>query len=106
MRSWLKKAAADMRIYVNFTPDIEPVEVAFGSALELSDSNVRTGKGPSRYLVVTGVRISREEPVPYEDFTVRVQTPKKSGTYRGWITCFAHGSGDDCGVSHFQITVL
>ena len=94
-----------MRIFVNFTPDIEPLVATFGSALELTDSNVRTGKGPSRYLVVTGVRVSREEPVPYEDFTIGAQMSSMPGSYAGWITCFAHGSLDDCGVSHFTINV-
>lgn len=106
MRSRLKKAVADMKLYINFTPPLEPVDVTFGADLELSDSNVRTGKGASRCLVVTGVRVSREEPVPYEDFSVRVKTPQRSGTYHGWITAFAHDSADDCGVSRFQITVL
>jgi hypothetical protein len=105
MKSRLRRAASDMRIFVNFTPEVEPLEAAFGSALELRDSNVRIGKGPSRYLVVTGVRVSKDEPVPYEDFTIRIRTPQVPGTYRGWVTCFAHGSTDDCGVSHFQITV-
>jgi hypothetical protein len=105
MRSRLRRAASDLRIFVNFVPDIEPLVASYGSALELSDSNVRTGKGPSRYLTVTGIRVSREEPVPYEDFTIRAQMPSETGTFKGWITCFAHGSTDDCGVSHFAIKV-
>ena len=105
MRSHLKKAAADMRVYVNFAPDIEPLVATFGAALEFSDSNVRTGKGASRCLVVPGIRVSREEPVPYEDFTIRAQMPSIPGSYAGWITCFAHDSQDDCGVSHFTVNV-
>ncbi len=105
MKSRIKKAAADMRIYVNFVPDIEPINARFGSALELDTDNVRTGKGPSRYVVVTGVRISKLEPVPYEDFVVRARMAKAPGIYKGWVTCFAYGSADDCGVSHFTITV-
>lgn len=106
MRSRLKRAASDMRIFVNFTSELEPIDVSFGSAFELSDSSVINGKGGSRYLLVTGVRVSKEEPIPYEDFVARIHTPKESGTYHGWTTCFAHGSVDDCGVSHFQVEVL
>jgi hypothetical protein len=105
MRSRIKKAAADMRIYINFVPEVEPVSAHYGSALELETSHVRTGKGPSRYVVVTGIRISRLEPVPYEDFTVRIQVPPAPGVYKGWITCFAYGSADDCGVSNFALRV-
>lgn len=106
MRSRLKRAAADMRMYINFTPDVEPISATFGSALELNSTEVRSGKGPSRYVVVTGVRISRDEPVPYEDFVVRAQMPQVPGIYQGWVTCFAHGSGDDCGVSRFRLVVI
>lgn len=105
MRSRLRRAASDLRIFVNFVPDIEPLVASFGSALEHNDSNARTGKGPSRYLTVTGIRVSREEPVPYEDFTIRAQMPTKTGAFKGWVTCFAHGSTDDCGVSHFSVKV-
>ena len=105
MRSRIKKAAADLRIYINFVPSIEPINARYGSALELETTNVRTGKGPSRYVVVTGIRISRLEPMPYEDFVVRARMPNVAGTYKGWVTCFAYGSADDCGVSHFTLTV-
>jgi hypothetical protein len=105
MRSRLKRAVSDLRVFTNFVPDVEPLVVSFGSALELTDSNVRTGKGPSRYMTVTGIRISREEPVPYEDYTIAAKMPDEAGIFKGWITCFAHGSTDDCGVSHFAIKV-
>jgi hypothetical protein len=105
MRSRIKKAAAHLRIYVNFVPSVEPINARYGSALELETTNVRTGKGPSRYVVVTGIRISRLEPMPYEDFVVRARMPAVPGTYQGWVTCFAYGSADDCGVSHFTLAV-
>jgi hypothetical protein len=105
MGSRIKKAAADLRIYVNFVPQVEPINARYGSALELETTHVRTGKGPSRYVVVTGIRISRLEPIPYEDFVVRARMPNVSGTHKGWVTIFAYGSADDCGVSHFSLTV-
>ncbi len=105
MQSRLRRAASDLRIFVNFEPAVEPLVANFGSALELTDSNVRTGKGPSRYVTITGIRVSREEPMPYEDFTVEAKIPMKPGVFNGWITCFAHGSTDDCGVSRFWIVV-
>jgi hypothetical protein len=106
MRSRLKRAATDLRMYVIFPQEITPIEVRFGGALERCSSDVRSGRGSHRYLVVSGVRLSRDEPIPYEDFVVQAQIPQIPGIYRGWITSFAHNSTDDCGVSHFQITVV
>jgi hypothetical protein len=106
MRSHLKRAAADLRFYVIFPPEVALIEARFGAALQRKNTEVREGKGSRHYLVVSGVRISRDEPFPYEDFIIRARMPRIPGTYRGWITCFAHNSTDDCGVSHFQLSVL
>jgi len=39
MRSRIKKAAADLRIYINFVPSIEPINARYGSALELETTS-------------------------------------------------------------------
>lgn len=108
MRSHLKRSAADMRIYVNFPPGVEPLVIRHGSNLELSNSNSRPGKGGGKYLTATNMRVSNREPIKHEDFTVEVMVPlqAQTGRHRGWVTVFAHGSADDCGTDTFDFWVL
>ncbi|MFD3489235.1 hypothetical protein ACFWWB_01525 [Streptomyces sp. NPDC058690] len=105
VRSRLKRTAADMRIYVNFPGEVDVRLIRFGSALERVDTNARQGKGGAKYVTATGVRVSKREPVKFEDFEVEIVTPQQSGKYKGWTTAFAHGSADDCGTDQFEITV-
>lgn len=105
MRSVLKRSASDLRIYVNFPPSFDPIEVRYGSSMERVSSNMRIGKGGCKYLVVDRVRVSRREPIGYEDFVVKVRTSSVAGEWLGWTTVFAHGSVDDCGVDRFKLRV-
>lgn len=108
MRSHLKRSAADMRIYVNFPPGVDPTVIRHGSAMELSNANSRPGKGGGKYLTATNMRVSNREPVKYEELAVEVMVPHQAqtGRYRGWVTVFAHGSADDCGIDIFHFWVL
>lgn len=96
-----KPAATNITLWVNFKPEFKPIEIRYGSgAVPLKKSqDVGFGKGGSRYLKVSKIKLFSEE--PGEDIEVDVKMPDKKGIYPIWIA--AYSDQGDCGVHNFKV---
>ncbi len=71
--------ATGVRIYFNFSAECRPKCVRYGSALELSDSELKRGKGGHVYLRAKGITLFYEE--PGESVVVTLELPREPGKY-------------------------
>lgn len=100
-RWYAKPVATHIRLYFNFDPQCEPIEIRYGSTLEKTESNVRWGKAYSRYLKISGIHLSYGE--FGEETEVVVKMPAKPGSYKCWVSAFCDQGG--CGVHRFFFEV-
>lgn len=98
-----KPAALNVSVYVNFTPIFEPIEIRFGSALEKSSREVKTGKGGRKYLK-TDEKITLYHEELGEDIEVDVKMPEKEGRYP--IEIPAYSSEGSCGFQRLWVNVI
>ena len=98
---YAKPRARNTRAYWNFHPTFGLKQIRFGSDLEKSDSNVRRGKGGSKFLKADGIHLSAGEPGEYIE--AEVVTPSRPGSYRSWVSAYCDEG--DCGVHDFLIEI-
>ena len=101
---WLAKPAArKLAVFVNFQPIFEPMEIRYGSVLEFSNREVRTGKGGRKYLRTEEVIYLYHEE-PGEDLEVDVKMPDIEGRYP--IDIPAYSEEGSCGFERLWIKVF
>jgi hypothetical protein len=100
-RWYAKPVATHIRLYFNFDPQCEPIEIRYGSTLEKSENKVRWGKAYSRYLKISGIHLSYGE--VGEETELVVKMPTRPGNYKCWVSAFCDQGG--CGVHHFPFEV-
>lgn len=99
---YARRAATDLRLYFNVDLAVELLSARYGPELELETSDVKLGKGPSRYVLVTGIYATYGDPP--ENVLIRVRAPNAPGTYSGWVHAFS--AEGDCGRHPFQFVVF
>jgi len=97
-----KPAATNIRLWVNFNPKFELIEMKYGSNLEKIDIEPKHGVGNSRYFRAEGIHLFHKE--PGECLCVAVKAPREPGIYEMWIS--AHADQGDCGVHKFKLKVV
>lgn len=94
-----RPAATNVKLYVNFPPAFDPVQIKFGSDLEITENDVRRGKGNSKYLIASGIHLFSGE--LGEEIEVEVKMPNKAGNYYFWVA--AYSDQGDFGAFRFDI---
>jgi hypothetical protein len=97
-----KPAATNVKLWVNFEPAFEPIEIRYGSVLERKSRELHLGVRDSKYLVASGIYLFHHE--AGEDFEVDVKMPEKEGLYKLWIPI--HSDQGDSGVQKLWIKVV
>ncbi len=101
---WFSKPAArKLALFVNFEPVFEPIEVRYGSALEISNREVMTGTGGRKYLKVED-EIYLYHGDPGEDVQVDVKTPETEGRYL--VEVAAYSQEGSCGLHRLWLRVI
>jgi hypothetical protein len=102
---FLRRSAADIVLNIHAISDVRLHVARYGATQEFTSRDVKNGKGPSRSMQVSGVRIDKWEPTPFEDLEVWITVPPAGGKYLAWTTSFAHAGGGATGVTRFVFTV-
>jgi hypothetical protein len=101
----LRRGAADIVLNIHAISDVRLHVARYGATQEFTSRDVKKGKGPSRSMQVTGVKIDKWEPTPFEDAEVWITVPQPGGKYLAWTTSFTHAGGGGIGVTRFVFTV-
>lgn len=96
-----KPAAKNVTLYINFESSFEPIEISYGSNLEIKNHRVFRGKKNCKYMKAEGIYLTYWE--PGEEVEVKVKMPNEKGNYCSWIAAFSEEG--DCGVYKFNIPV-
>ena len=78
-RWYVTPPAFGVRLYCNFEPEFELIELRYGSRQELSSRNPRIGKGGLNYLSAKGIMLPMKGDT--ESVTLIVRLPQNPGTY-------------------------
>ena len=98
-----KPAARKLALYVNFQPIFEPIEIRYGSTLERSNQEVKTGKAGRKYLKTEEIIYLYYEE-PGEDVEVDVKMPETEGRYP--IEIPAYSEEGSCGFQRLWLKVV
>jgi hypothetical protein len=101
----LRRSAADIVLNIHAISDVRLHVARYGATQEFTSRDVKNGKGPSRSMQVSGVKIDKWEPTPFEDVEVWITVPPVVGKYLAWTTSFPHPGGGGTGVTRFVFTV-
>jgi hypothetical protein len=101
----LRRSAADIVLNIHAISDVRLHVARYGATQEFTSRDVKNGKGPSRSMQVSGVKIDKWEPTPFEDVEVWITVPPARGKYLAWTTSFIHAGGGGTGVTRFVFTV-
>ena len=76
---YAKPMVIALKVYVIFDPQFEPIELFYGSTLEIHNTKVAIGVGERKYLKATGIMLSYgEEP---EKIQAIAKNPNHPGKY-------------------------
>ena len=89
----LRRSAADIVLNIHAISDVRLHVARYGATQEFTSRDVKNGKGPSRSMQVSGVKIDKWEPTPFEDVEVWITVPPAGGKYLAWTTSFPHAGG-------------
>jgi hypothetical protein len=102
----LRRSAADIVLNIHAISDVRLHVARYGATQEFTSRDVKMGKGPSRSMQVSGAKIDKWEPTPFEDVEVWITVPPAGGKYLAWTTSFTHAGGTGgTGVTRFVFTV-
>jgi len=96
-----KPAAKNINLYINFEESFDPIELRYGSTLEMTNTKVSRGKSNSKYMKAEGIHLTYYE--EGEEVEVKVRLPLVKGKFKSWIAAFSDEG--DCGVHKFIIRV-
>jgi hypothetical protein len=100
-----RRGASEIELNIHVISEVLLHLARYGPTQELTSREVKGGKGASRSLNVSGVKVDKWEPTPFEDVELWLTAPMLPGRYLAWTTSFAHGEGGATGVSRFVFKV-